>query len=174
MSSEKECLGVQMEKNEDRLGSLFPAIMQGEELHAAIHRADKHHYYGSIMKQYLKNKMNNRSIGDFFEKRGIRKIALYATSELAEMVIKDIALHGSQVEITAIGDKHADRYMKEFCGCKIVSLHELKKDYVNREFEKIMVCSVFFSNEIFDELMQAGIKQEDLSLIHIWNIRNGD
>lgn len=130
-----------------------PGIMEGNERHISLY---------PIVLKYLKNSLSGWNIGQFFEKIGKTKVALYALTEFSELVMMDVTNSKNDEVIVNICDKQYEKFPGEYYGKKVIGLSELILKYQKKEIDEIVICSIFHTNAIFDELIREGIDIKDI------------
>lgn len=119
-------------------------------------------YQYPLVREYLNKKINGWNLGDFMYDLGAKNIALYALTEFAKLAITDIKHSTKHVQIRFISDKKIQSAGSKIDDIEIISKEMLVKEYMNGNLDKILICSVFYANEIFNELLEEGIKLDDL------------
>ena len=116
-------------------------------------------YQFLFLKKYLKKVITGWSLCDFFENVPANKIALYSKSVFVDDVIDDLRRRTDKRIIVSdkafVGKEISD-------DAEFVAPHELFNRYKSGEISKIVVCSVFFENQIMDELISTGFNLNDL------------
>lgn len=141
---------------------MFPEIQNVISKSDYINQEEKKLYQYPIIKRYLEKKINGWSISDFFARNGIEKIVLYAISEFTELVCNDIYSNKNFQDIIYICDKNYTKYLKGYKGFSVVGVDKLIEDYQDNRIDKIIICSIYSSNEIFDNLLEKGVELNDL------------
>lgn len=156
----------------ERYGVFDNAVKENVDVKIIPLRERKHYQY-DLIKKYLENKIAGRKISDVLERAGYRNCVLYAIMDLTELLYKDMQNIDNQeceVRITHVCDKGYQKYSNGYYGVSIIGLKELKERYHAGEIDGIVICNVYRLNEIMDELLACGIKQEHMisaaTLIH--------
>lgn len=126
-----------------------------------ITREERQLYQYPVMVQYLKKMIKGIRFADFF---GEKKdgVALYAISDFTDLICDDVLCSGNEKLICYICDKDADGYKKGRKGYSVVSPDVLVQDYREGKVTQIVICSLIHENAIFKELINRGIREEDL------------
>ena len=95
------------------------------------------------MNQYVVTKQMNKSIVDYFTERGIKKIAIYGMSHIAQRIIDD--LENSDIEVMYGIDRKADRLTYE------LQIYKPEEEYP--EVDAIVVTAYDFE-EISEMLLE--------------------
>lgn len=125
-------------------------------------KEERNLYLYPIIAEYLNRKIEGNSISNVLNFRKVKKIALYAIAELTPYFYKDIINSNSNIQITCIADKSILRQKENFMNYQVESVDVLLQKYKNKEVDLIVICSVFYTNEIFDELENIGIKLQHI------------
>lgn len=145
---------------------IFPTVQEVINKPNYVDVNERYQYQYPIIMRYLKNKIRGWGIGDFFEKNRVKKIVLYAVTEFTELVCDDLKNGDAFAELTYICDKNYMKFSEGYKGHQVVGIEKLLEDYEADEIEQIVVCSIFHANEIFEELLQRGIRLDDLVSIN--------
>lgn len=147
----------------ERKMNVFPTVQEPVFRDADyINTAERYQYQYPIIMRYLKNKINEWNIGDFLYEQGAQKIVLYAITEFTELVVEDLKRCKKPIKIAAICDKNKQKYIEGFQQYEVIGIDELMDGYESKKFDKILICSIFHVNEIFDDLMERKIELEDM------------
>lgn len=122
--------------------------------------------------KYLSDKIAGWNIGESFEQLGIKNFALYAMSDIAQFVVKDLQNYTGDINFI-LADRNPNNFKSKSCNGIVHDIEYLLKQYRENHVEKIVVCSLFYANEIFDEFMNAGIPLKDILTVCdvIWEPR---
>lgn len=123
---------------------------------------DKMIYEYPIMMKYLRNKVNGWSICDFLADYKYTKIALYAVTELMDLVIDDIACNQKEFIKVTICDTNADRFSGGHKNHSVIDANKLLTQYQEGNFDCVIVCSLIHENDIIKALMHKGISQNTI------------
>lgn len=140
---------------------VYPEIIATDLIEGYIGNEERYIYQYPIVMQYLKKKIDNRCVTDYLKSVGIERIVIYAATEFAELLVKDI-LNTDTDMIWAVCDKKAKAIGKTYNNCKVISIDEMMIDYSNKKFDKIVVCSIFHKNAVIDELLEKGVDFDDI------------
>lgn len=113
-------------------------------------------YQYPIILKYLKNKLQGYETSRFFTKMGWHKVALYAVTELTELLYIDITNSDSGVEIACICDKQYRAFVNGYKGNPVIGIEELCRRCRNGEIDCIVVGNVIHENSIIKELTMKG------------------
>lgn len=127
-----------------------------------IDKTSRFIYQYPLVMEYLNRKISGWNLGDFMYDIGAKNIALYALTEFTEIAITDIKRSTKHIQIRCIGDKKIQSAGSMVDDIEVISKEMLVKEYLNGTLDKILICSVFHANEIFNELMEEGIELDDL------------
>jgi len=123
-----------------------------------IKRAEKFRNYYYMLNQWMINKNQNKSIGDFLEKNNYYEIAIYGMGEMGQRLIDE--LKGSNIKIKYIIDQNADYLSNE--------IPVIKKEDSFERVDAIIVTATFAYKEISKDL-SARISCPILSLEDVIN-----
>lgn len=138
-----------------------PAVIATDEILNYVGKYERYcHQYPIIMK-YLKKKINNRRLDDFFKSINANKVVLYAVTEFTDLVIEELLNENEQM-IYAICDRAADKFSGYYKNCRVINIDDMITDYKNNCFDKIVVCSIFHEKEIIDEFCDKEIPLDDV------------
>lgn len=138
-----------------------PCVVSLEEGIGGLPRNERHLAQYPLIMKYLNNVLDGENSAEYFLREGTHRIALYAVTEFTELFIKEIEKDG-RVEIVAVGDRNYSGFGKGYRGYPVKSIQQIKSMYQKKEFDKILICSLFRENEIFRDLMNEGIAADDL------------
>lgn len=141
---------------------MFPKVKKIVTKYNSAERNERYRYQCPVVMRYLENKLRGWNIGVFFEQIQTEKIALYAVTEFTEYVLRDLRGSDFPVEVRCIGDRNFIRFPQGVCQTEVVSPNEVLRRYQSGEIEKIMICSLFHENAVFEDFMNQGVRQEDL------------
>jgi hypothetical protein len=151
----------------ERKMNMFPTVQEPIKRNDKyIDTVERYEYQYPIIMRYLKNKINDWNIGDFLYEQGAQKIVLYAITEFTELVIEDLNRCEKPIKIEAICDKNKQKYIDGFQQYEVIGIDELVERYESKKFDKILICSIFHSNEIFADLMKLKINLEDMIAVN--------
>ncbi len=134
---------------------------------AMLSRDERCLYQYDILQKYLDIKIRGKSVGGMLRRFGIKRIILYAVTDLLDLTLKDI-LSENEAFSVYISDKQFQRLGETYKGVPVVSPQELKGLFEKNEADGIVVCNPVRENEIIDELSAGGIELEKIySLISL-------
>ena len=110
------------------------------------------------MKKYLAQKINGNSIFDYLDNLRWRTIVLYAANEIAQLVISDA--ENTKTSIKFVVDKNYKRYAQGYHGIEVCSPMKLPTLINESVIDGIIICSLRFDDEIFNELITLGISED--------------
>lgn len=139
-------------------------IMAGVREKVIVHNDRMASLYPTIF-NYLNKKIDGWNPSDFFREIGVRRIALYAVSDLTRLLVRDLNNHPGQVEFI-LADTNYHMYMHEIGGHKVYGMEELLRLYHAGQVEKIIPCVLFSANVIIDNLIAGGVRLEDIISIN--------
>ncbi len=145
---------------DDNKNSVFPSI--NEYPVGIIENMERAGYQYPIIKEYLIKKIKGWSVMEFFYKIGAKKVALYAVTELGDILIQDLEMQKTKLEVLVLCDKNYYKYPNGIHGIPVIGIDRLADWYQAEKLDKIVVCSVFYSNEIIRDLLKKGIAAEDI------------
>ena len=117
--------------------------------------SNKHLALFLMMNEWVKVKQKGKSLTEYFEKNGYKKIAIYGMSFIGRRLYEELA---NYVEIDYAIDKNADNICMDIC-------IYLPNDHLE-EVDAIIVTTVMHFDEI-TELLQKKVKCPVLSLENI-------
>lgn len=151
---------------EDKVPNMFPEVKGVVCSARSIDTDERHQYYYPIIMRYLKNKILGWNVGDFLYEQGVHNFALYAITEITRVVIMDLEKCNKPVKLNVICDKNYKKYSEGFFQHEVISITDLIDLYKMKKIDKIIICSIFYMNEIFGELMNGGVELEDVISIN--------
>ncbi len=140
----------------------FPSINPNWVKQGIMTDIERNKYLYPIMFRFLKNKTSGWNIAEFFTYIQKNDIAVYAITEMTELLVDDIRNSGSELNISYICDRRYNKYSDGYKGIEVISMDKLISEYKRGAFSQIVICSVFHVNEIFRDLMKAGVAQKDI------------
>lgn len=168
MTKQREKFFASLDKN----GAFDNAVRENVVVKIIPLRERKNYQY-DLIKRYLENKIAGRKISNVLEQAGYRNCVLYAIMDLTELLYQDMQSANnleSKVRITYVCDKGYQKFSNGYYGAPIIGLKELQERYHAGEIDGIVICNVYRLNEIMDELLACGIKQEHMmsaaTLVH--------
>lgn len=134
---------------------------------AIISNDERHLYQYDILYQYLDMKMQGGSVRKILHRLGMKRVVLYAVTDLLDLTLKDI-LSEKEAFSVFISDKQFQRLDGAYQGIPVIAPQELKCFIEKDEVDGIIVCNPIRENEIIDELLAGGIGLEKIySLISL-------
>lgn len=115
--------------------------------------------YYSVAQRWLINKNDGKNISSYFQKKGIKTIAIYGMSSIGEIFYDEIKNKG--VRVAYFIDKNAEELHCGLDDLPIVELGEIKEQ---EEVDAIIITPIFYFDEIVEDLESEGIDVEKLSL----------
>lgn len=122
-------------------------------------------YSYPIVFRYLSKKIDGWSVEEFFHEIGTKRIALYAVTDISRLVIKDLSNCNASIDFMLV-DKNYRKFMHKIYGQQVCGVNDLLSLYYAKKIEKIIPCSITYSNEIFNELIAAGVSLNDIISIN--------
>lgn len=113
-------------------------------------------YQYEILQKYLDMKIQGISVGKILRRFGMKRIILYAVTDLLDLALKDILSEKGEFSI-GISDKRFQRLGGTYEGMPVIPPQELKSLFEKNEADGIVVCNPIRENEIIDELLAEGI-----------------
>lgn len=142
--------------------SKFPSINPTRTKRGIMRDIERNGYLYPVVLRFLKNKIQGWSTADFFACIEKKDIAAYAITELTELLTDDIRNGGSEINIRYICDRRYSKYPGGYKGIEVIGMDKLIREYKAGVFNRIVICSVIHVNEIFGDLMEAGVAQGDI------------
>lgn len=118
-------------------------VMQ-KKLNRATDYSDKHLSLFLMMNQWVKVKQEGKNLGEYFERNGLKRIAVYGMSYAGETLIEELKDTG--IEVVYGIDKHAD---KIFSTVDVISV-----DDSFAEVDAVIVTAITFFDDIKDMLCE--------------------
>lgn len=118
-------------------------VMQ-KKLNRATDYSDKHLSLFLMMNQWVKVKQEGKSLGEYFERNGLKRIAVYGMSYAGETLIEE--LKDTSIEVVYGIDKNAD---KIFSTVDVISV-----DDSYAEVDAVIVTAITFFDDIKDMLCE--------------------
>lgn len=125
---------------------------------------ERKQYQYDLIKKYLDAKIAGHKIGDALERIGFQKCVLYSIMDLTDTIYRDVKnlAETSQVDVKYICDKGFDKFSNGYYGAHVIGLKKLQELYRSGEIDGIVICNIYRTNEIIEELLECGIKQEHI------------
>lgn len=130
--------------------------MYGKALDEKKKLSDKHLTLFLMMNQWVKVKQEGKSLRDFFEEKGYKKIAIYGMSYAGETLIRE--LESTNINIAYGIDKNADSL---YMNIDIVSPSDRLE-----KVDAVVVTAISF----FDEIQEELCKKLDCPIISLEDI----
>ena len=118
-------------------------VMQ-KKLNVATNFSDKHLSLFLMMNQWVKVKQEGKNLGEYFERKGLKRIAVYGMSYAGETLIEELKDTG--IEVAYGIDKNAD---KIFSTVDIISM-----DDSFAEVDAVVVTAITYFDEVKEELSE--------------------
>lgn len=118
-------------------------------------------YQYDIINKYLEKKIQGFSLGEMLYRFGIKRIVLYAITDLLSLVLTDI-LNDKEKFSILISDKQFQRFNGYYKNIAIIDPKKLKYLADQSEIDGIVVCNPLRENEIIDEFLAEGIQLEKI------------
>lgn len=125
-------------------GAIGAEKMAGAKINEKQKMSDKHLALFLMMNQWVKVKQEGKNLASYFEKKGLKKIAIYGMSYAGETLLEE--LKGSSVQIAYGIDQKAGAI---YAGVDIVSM-----DDALEEVDAVVVTAITFFDEIEDLLVE--------------------
>jgi len=119
-------------------------------------------YQYPIVKAYFQKLLGGWHLGDFLAGLGCKTVVLYAITDFAEFAARDLTQFTPEIQLKYFACNDAGRHPEGYLGKAVYGVERLAEDYRSRGIDKIVICNIFHANEIFDSLLAAGIRLEDL------------
>lgn len=140
-----------------------PRVRNVVDGYCSSDKTERYSYQCPVVMRYLENVLKGWSISRFFENIAAEKIVLYSVTEFTEYVAMDVLKNeAGKSEIVFVSDRNPGAYPLGLHGIPVVGIAELTEAYFAGKVDKILICNLFHSDRIFEDLMQRGILQEDL------------
>jgi len=111
--------------------------------------------------EYLKKNENSRRfIKEFYDLIGGRDVVIYGIGDVGKNLYHNINMFAPEIKVVAFCDKKWES-MQQFFRCPVSGKNELCKSYKDC---LILVSPLHYQNEIRDELLLAGVKEENIIL----------
>lgn len=120
-------------------------------------------YQFQFIYEYLNRILKGWSVIDFFENIEPHQVALYSFTIFTENIVQDLRRNTNQK--IYVSDKNFIKYEKNDVYANnmiIISPVRLYEKYCKGIIRKIIVCGMFYENEIMRELLNMGFVLEDL------------
>lgn len=140
----------------------FPGVFDKETSDRYIDLNERYLYQYQIIMKYLQKSVTGWNAGKFFDRNDIRHLIVYAITEFTDLVIEDLNHAWCKVNVDCVCDKSFEKFSHGYKGLDVVGIDTLLKKYQSGEADKILICSIFHENEVYQELMNLGISQKDL------------
>ncbi len=108
----------------------------------------------AIVDKYLDRLLDGDSPVRTMERLGWKNVALYATTDLMEYLMRDIQRSG-RIGVT-ISCRNAGRYKNGYKGVPVAEIPDLCQMEKNGALDAVIVCNPLRENDIFDELIRKG------------------
>lgn len=115
-----------------------------------------------IIKKFFQKKMDGWSFGDFLLEQDCKSVVLYAITDFSDLVARDLIHSAPEIELKYFACNDAERHTHGYMGLGVYGVDKLAEDYLAGKVDKIVVCNIFHTNEIFNDLLAAGILLRDL------------
>lgn len=152
---------------------IFPKVREIKCSPDYIGKEERYQFQYPIIMRYLKNKISGWNIGDFLYEIGIQKVALYAITEFTELVINDLERCSKPIEVMLICDKNSKKYEEGYLEYEVTGIDNLLAYYKSKKIDKVLICSIFHVNEIFSDLMERGIRLDDMLSVNSAIVNGG-
>lgn len=119
-----------------------------------------------IIKKFFQKKMDGWNLGDFLLELGCKNVVLYAMTDFLDLAARDLMHSTPNIYLKYFACNDAYRYPDGYLAREVCDIEKLAEDYKSGGVDKIVVCSIFHANEIFTDLLFAGIKLQDLISIN--------
>ena len=118
---------------------------------------EKYAYVYPVLNDWLRLKIEEKEIKEFFIRNHINKIAVYGVGDLGEIFYSDIKNKG--IEISYFVDQRWQQYPDGIDGIPVIGLNDIGKQ---KAVDAIIVAPVFYFNSIVDALVEAGCDLEQI------------
>lgn len=118
-------------------------VMQ-KKLNTATGYSDKHLSLFLMMNQWVKVKQEGKNLGEYFERNGLKRIAVYGMSYVGEALIEELKNTG--IEVVYGIDKNADRIFS--------TVDVISADDSFAEVDAVIVTAITYFDEVKEELFE--------------------
>lgn len=141
-------------------GNIERSILDNIDPPHNAREGDQYHY--QIALQYLKNKIDNKNICDFFVENHYGRIALYAITDFTKLLFKDIQNNNQGIKILYFSDLNSENYSFGYQGLQVVKISKMVEDCKNGRLDCVVIGYPAFENIIIDDLIKKGCPQDKL------------
>lgn len=117
--------------------------------------------YYTTTTQWLINRNEKKSVGDYFKENNYKTIAIYGMGTMAEIFYDELKESNPNVKVAYFIDKNADKLYYGLDDIPVVSLDKIEEQ---EEVEAIIVTPVYDFNKISDDLAELELPTEIISL----------
>jgi hypothetical protein len=107
--------------------------------------------------EWTYKKLKGKKLKTFFDDCGIRTIAVYSLGSLGKVFVDEAC--EEKLDIKYIVDRNPKMLPSEYNGIKIVDLNDIM---LQENVDAIVICHVYYYNQIADELVKLGIPESKL------------
>ncbi len=107
--------------------------------------------------EWTYKKLKGKKFKSFFDSRGINSIAVYSFGSLGNIFVDEAFDEG--LDIKYIADRNTNLLPSEYKGINIVNIKDIM---LQEEVDAIVICHVYYYNQIADELTKLGIPENKL------------
>lgn len=126
-----------------------------------ISNEQRYIYQYSIVYKYLKRQLSNNDIKKTIHRLGLKKIVLYAITDLLDLLLIDIERKAGEFTIY-VSDRNYKKYGEEYKGTSMICPYDLNEMEKRGEVDGVIICNPLRENDIFKELMESGIRLEKI------------
>ena len=118
---------------------------------------ERYLYQYDIVAKYLEKKMQKFSVAEMFCRLGMKRVVLYAVTDLLNLVLTDILNDKRDVSVF-ISDRQFQWMNGWYRGMAVIAPCELKRLIEQNVLDGIIVCNPIRENEIIDGFLGEGIE----------------
>lgn len=102
-------------------------------------------------------KLKGKTLKSFLDQLGYKRIALYSLGTLGNIFLEEF--NNEKVDIVCLIDKNSHNFPDHIHGIPVIS-----PDQINnyQEIDAVIICHVYYYNEIADELVTLGVPEKDI------------
>ena len=124
---------------------------------ADVYKKDQFAVSYLTLHEWNYKKLKKKTIRSFLEAYGYKKIAVYSLGTLGNIFL-DEALK-ENIEISYIVDKNNVNFPSQINDIPVIGLQDVPKQ---EPVDAIVICHVYYYNQIADDLVNLGIREEQL------------
>ena len=124
---------------------------------ADIYKKDQFAVSYLTLHEWNYKKLKKKTIKSFLDANGYKNIAVYSLGTLGNLFLEEAVKEN--IQISYIVDKNNSMFPTQIHNIPVIGLQDVSNQ---ASVDAIVICHVYYFNQIADDLVKLGIKEEQL------------